>query len=315
LDRKENQLHTKDGQVVAEVVSEGRSRRRNAAPPPSSARTRPAPSKTDDLFQQGDELCSMGMYEQAIHVWTRILFLEKADARVKAAIEGAKRALSERQRELDEQLAIAASLIDRGDLAGASAKVREVLSADPRNSEGHQLVERIAAKKLRTGSSRALAVSEPAANVDIPAARRGLLLRVSRSAAPRESSTAGGSRLKMAAFVLAAILVFASGALYLYLSWESIISDGAFVVEVDSVGGVAQSELADVPGPSELRYYNGTRLFAKGRYREALAELALVEADSPVAEKARGLILRIEERLLRGAAESQALSDDAVEPR
>lgn len=324
LDRKENELNAinrletleTDGQATAEVTSADPSQRLPEAStvgPPAPTGT--APSKTDELYHQGDELYSMGLYEQAIHVWTRILFLDKSHPGAKRAIERATRAVSERQRVLDEELAVASRLIDRGDLVGASTKVRNVLSADPRNSEGHQLVERIAAKKRRVDVGGAPAVAEPAVNQELPAAKRGLLLRVSRSVTPRYSSGAGGSRLKMAAFALGTILVFATGALYLHLNWESIVSDGAFAVGAESIVGSDEPEPAFVPGPSELRYYNGARLFAKGRYREALSELALVEDGTPVAEKARGLILRIEEKLLRGAEEFQAPSDDSVEPR
>ncbi len=255
----------------------------------------------------------MGMYERAIHVWTRILFLEKSDARAKPAIERAKRALSERQRVLDEELAVATSLIERGDLVAATARVYQVLSVDPRNSEGYQLAERIAAKKRRPDSAPPVAVSKQVVNEELPAAKRGLLLRVSRTAAPHYQRGASGSRLKMAGFALGAVLVFASGALYLRLNWESLVSDGAFVAGGLMAAGAAEPDEAYVPGSSELRYYNGARLFAKGRYREALAELALVAGDDPVAEQARGLILRIEERLLRGATESPVLLDDAVE--
>lgn len=106
--------------------------------------------------------------------------------------------------------------------------------------------------------------------------------------------------LKMAGFGLGVVLVFASSALYLHLNWDSIVSDGAFVTgNALAAGGAGPVEVA-VPGASELRYYNGARLYEKGRYREALAELSLVGRDDAVSERARSLILRIEDRLLRG---------------
>ena len=136
------------------------------------------------------------------------------------------------------------------------------------------------------------------------------MLRVSRSRASKRHAPSA-SPLKMAAFVLGAVLVFASGALYLRLNWESIVSDGAFATSSLAPGSSGRLS-APAPGASELRYYNGARLFAKGRYREALSELGLVARDSAVSEQARSLVLRIEERLLRGAPDPQMSPEPAT---
>lgn len=320
LDRKESELR-KDGQATAAVVSDGAASVPGADESPTPSRpagpsgpsSLPGTSRIDALLQQGEGLYSMGMYEHAIHVWTRILFLDKNDARAKQAIDRGKRGLGERQRVVDEELAMAANFIEHGDLVAASSKLQQVLAVDPRNAEGHQLVEQIAVRKRRPAEGTGpLPVSEALGTEGLSPAKRGLLLRVSRKATPQPSG-ASGSRVKMAGFALAAILVFASGALYLYLNWGILVSDGAFGAG-DGLAAVALGpEVTHVPSTSELRYYNGERLFAKGRYREALAELARVGSDSPVVEQARGLTLRIEERLLRGATEAEARSDD-VEP-
>jgi hypothetical protein len=291
LDRKRKELG-KDSKRSAEAISSGG----------PQGDIGPA----DELFRQGEDLCRRGLYEEAIHVWTRILFLERADTRAKGAIEGAKRAVSERQRELDVELAVAEELLASGDIDGAASGVDHILSRDPRHAEGHQLAERIAARQRRPdvtpANVGAVAVHEND-NVDesLPLSKRGLRLRVSHEASPRLTP----SSLKMGGFALGVILVFASGALYLHLNWESIVSDGAFVTVTGVTGaalapGGAGPVDAVVPGASELRYYNGARLFAKGRYREALAELSLVGRDDAVSERARSLILRIEDRLLRG---------------
>ena len=304
MDRKERELG-KDGKATAEVVSSG------VFAPADAESIEP---KNDALFRQGEELFALGMYPEAIHVWTRILFLERGDTRAKSAIERAKRAVSERQRELDVELAAAATILDGGDLDRAAARVRHVLSLDPRHAEGHQLAERIAVRKRRNDGVRnttpAFAPSFDEATTSVPASKRGLLLRVSRTASPALRSGASSSPLKMAGFALAVILVFASGALYLHLNWEFIVSDGAFVTGSPFGLGGADPVHASVPGASELHYYNGARLYAKGRYRQALAELSLVGRDEVVFERARGLILRIEERLLRGG--ELADSDQAL---
>lgn len=309
LDRKRKELGT-DGKATAEAVSPG-------VPQPDVSPER-KPPKTDELFRQGEDLCKRGMYEQAIHVWTRMLFLERGDTRAKGAIERAKRAVAEHQRELDVELAVAEELLDSGDIEAAASGVRHILSLDPRHAEGHQLEERIAARKRRIDVTPTNAVAVAVAgdvdgeDVDESLARskRGLLLRVSRKASPTHRPPGNlsppklaGHRmvsLKMAGFGLGVVLVFASSALYLHLNWDSIVSDGAFVTGNALAAGGAGPVEAAVPGASELRYYNGARLYEKGRYREALAELSLVGRDDAVSERARSLILRIEDRLLRG---------------
>jgi len=326
LDRKKRELG-KDGKATAEVVS----------PPAFSECPDKTVVKTEELFRQGEDLYSLGMYQQAIHVWTRILFLERGDARAKTAIERAKRAVAERQRELDVELTAAAEALDGGDIEGAAGRVRQVLSIDPRHPEGHQLAETIASRKRRDETARTTGLSHAAQKVQksprVPEAvdvldpsetlrspRRGLLLRVSHGSPPTLGPRADASSLniglQMAGFVLAAILVFASGALYLHLNWESIVSDGAFANGANGVSGSAfglggvSPVAASAPSASELHYYNGVRLYAKGRYRQALGELGLVARDAAVFDRARSLILRIEERLLRGGE----LSDSSDEP-
>lgn len=114
----------------------------------------------------------------------------------------------------------------------------------------------------------------------------------------------------MAAFLLAALVLFAASAFFLRWNWDSIVSDGAFGRPPDAAKAVLPAPpAAAVPDLSELRYYNGERLFAQGRYREALAELHRVDRGSRVASEARGLVLRIEDRLLRDPA------GDSVETR
>ena len=260
-------------------------------------------------MRRGKELFAVGMFSQAIHVWTRILFLERGHVEARQAIERGKKAVAEQHRLLDMELAAASDLLERGEREQAAAKVKSVLSLDPRNHEGHQLAGRIHAAARRSEAGRRSETSLGTASAAVPAreptpsTKRGLLLRVSHSSPRRDARMAHASPLKMASFVLAAILVFASGALYLHLNWDSIVSDGAFRANETLSRTVSERAAVPLPVTSELYYFNGARLFAKGRYRDALDELSLVERDSVVAERARGLILRIEERLLRDVSE------------
>jgi hypothetical protein len=106
----------------------------------------------------------------------------------------------------------------------------------------------------------------------------------------------------MAAFLFCAFCLLALGGFYIHLNWDSLVGDSAFAPSPrDDVHELGGRDIPPLPTLSELHYFNGARLFAKGRYREALAELERVGRQSSVAEEARSLVLRIEERLLRDA--------------
>ena len=271
-----------------------------------------APPKSFDLLRQGDDLYSRGLYYQAIHVWTRILFLDRGNPEARLRIDNAKGAVAELQRRLDAEIAEAKGLFDAGKIEGARVRVRSVLAADGSHGEAVQLAAAIEALDRRnevpSPVSRevdALAVESPTPKgVVFPATpAQGVVFKVpkrSRPASHRVGPTAT-SRFKMAAFLLGALLLFAVSAFYLSENWEAIVSDGAFGRPAGLETAVLPDRLAaSVPDLSQLHYYNGERLVAQGRYREALAELRRVDRDSTVMVEARSLILRIEDRLLRG---------------
>lgn len=256
--------------------------------------------RADELFRQGEEHFSAGRFQRAVHVWTRILFVDRGNSRVREAIEKAKRVIAERQRRLDLECADAARLFEGGDVEGARNLARAVLATDPRHVEASHLEERIAALERR---SEPAPESSTGSQVDAGASK-GIVLRVPKGDRSRSGAdAAAASRMKMFAFLAAALLVFAASALYLYQNWDGIVSDGAFRHPAASAATAASEPAEPVPDLAELRYYNGSRLFEQGRYREALAELSRIDRGSPVTAAARSLILRIEERLLRSAPE------------
>ncbi len=282
------------------------------------------PPKSFDLLRQGDDLHARGLYHQAIHVWTRILFLDRGNPQARLRIDKAKEAVAELQRRLDAEIAEARALFDGGEIEESRERVRSVLAADASHGDAVQLAASIEAVDRRNelpreppAGTRPSPEPKPAPAPDVvfaPTPTQGVVIRVPKG--PRLSSHRAGSaatsRVQMAAFLLGALLLFAVSAFYLSENWEAIVSDGAF----GSPAGLAPAVLPDrlaatAPDLSQLRYYNGQRLFAQGRYREALAELRRVDRDSTVVAEARSLILRIEDRLLRGASGAEPAIDAA----
>ena len=82
-------------------------------------------ARVEQLLLQGLDYYFAGAYESAIHVWTRVLFLDRGHDRARAYIERARGAQAERQRESEELLHRGMAAFDRGETTSA----RSLLSA------------------------------------------------------------------------------------------------------------------------------------------------------------------------------------------
>lgn len=258
-------------------------------------------TKIHALLRQGDALLRGGRYQQAIHVWTRILFLDRRNRVAREAIEKAKRLLAERQRELDVMVLDAARCLRDGERRAAKRLLGQVLLVDPRHTEGRSLSERLETMERRgDGPSRSMG-GEPDPETSPRRRRR------THSVRARAERSDAASPLKMASFLFCALCLLALGGLYLHLNWDVLVDDRAFAsTEQAGWSGTGERDGPDLPSLSELHYYNGVRLFSKGQYRQALSELRRVGRQSGVFEEARGLVLRIEQRLLRDATTAEA---------
>src|SRR5436190_11963276 len=75
-------------------------------------------ARIEQLLLAGLDQYFAGQYDQAINVWTRVLFFDRGHARARAYIDRARRAQAERQRESEE-------LLHTGTLAYRSGDVKE----------------------------------------------------------------------------------------------------------------------------------------------------------------------------------------------
>jgi tetratricopeptide (TPR) repeat protein len=269
-------------------------------------------SKIEELLRQGEELLRAGRYQQAIHVWTRILFLDRGNPTARDAIDTAKRALAERQRKLDVMVLDAAGELPDGDRRRARRILARVLAADPRHTEGRSLWEKLEAMDLRGDAHSRPLTTDPNGEPSAPLRKKTKRNKTVR----RRRSNAAASPLKMAAFLFCALCLLVLGGTYLHLNWDILLSDDPFATSrPGGAEALDEQEVVPIPSTDELRYYNGARLFAKGRYREALVELARVDRKSSVFETARGLMLRIEDRLLRDSINSESVRTESPSSR
>ena len=76
-------------------------------------------ARVEQLLLTGLDHYFAGRYERAIHVWTRVLFLERGHPRACAYIDRARSALAERQRESEELLHRGTAAFDGGEVTNA----------------------------------------------------------------------------------------------------------------------------------------------------------------------------------------------------
>lgn len=82
-------------------------------------------ARVEQLLLAGLDHYFAGNYDQAVHVWTRVLFLDRGHARARAYIERARSALAERQRESEELLHRGTTAFEHGQVDAA----RQLLTA------------------------------------------------------------------------------------------------------------------------------------------------------------------------------------------
>ena len=85
--------------------------------------------RIESLLVEGLDRYFVSRYEEAVHIWTRVLFLDRSHPRAKAYIDRARTALAERQRRSDELLHASQSLLDQGKTDDARQLLTEAVAA------------------------------------------------------------------------------------------------------------------------------------------------------------------------------------------
>lgn len=125
----------------------------------------------EDLLVSGLDRYFAGRHEDAIHIWTRVLFIDRGHMRARAYIERARLALAERQREHEILLQDGVDALGRGDTGAA----REMLARSLRDAgpDDRALAALARLDRLHHASRAPLA---PQASAPVPrrTARRGM---------------------------------------------------------------------------------------------------------------------------------------------
>ena len=244
--------------------------------------------KIEQLLLAGLDHYFNAQYEQALDVWTRVLFLDRGDARARAYIERARAALGERQRKADELVHTGVAAFNRGDVGEARELLTSALERGGQHDEALVLLDRLSRLEASGGS----ADEQGAGSLPIRRRRGAAAPRVGRAPARAVS-------------IWPIVLLLGVVAGGVYGSWDRLEA----VLRSDRVqprGAVVPSweEPLPVPAASESALSRARALFEEGQLREALRALnGVTPGDS----------LRSEADLLRSAVQ-RALLAGSVEP-
>ncbi|NQW05180.1 MAG: hypothetical protein HQ485_14325 [Acidobacteria bacterium] len=239
-------------------------------------------SRVDDLLVEGLDRYFLGQHEEAIHIWTRVLFLDRHHASARAYIDRARSAVSERQRRAEEALHQVAALLTQGRASEARTRLLEatrVLGEDERTAALRMKVERLE----RAGG-------------DGP--------RIRAAVEPRRAAWWHwlAERLTVRTWLVAAVLIVAAVTLTSRAIWTSVDGRTSPVAPAQA----ATAAVVPVLTSADVALVRARTLYTRGRLSEALAALDVlghVGAEQPGRVAADKLRVEIQRLLLSAAGE------------
>jgi tetratricopeptide (TPR) repeat protein len=237
-------------------------------------------SRAETLLVEGLDRYFAGQYEDAIHVWTRVLFLDRSHPRARAYIDRARTALAERHRRADEMLHVTSELLAQGQTERARVLLSQAEAAsgdDQHTAALRAQLDRVERARLDAGS-----LPRTAATVEAMTVRSRHRWSVTRALA--------------GALAVAAVAVLAVAGVLLLQAWFA-----------------GSTPLPDLGRPAALPVLSSTEvalvrartLYARGRLAEALLALDRVQTQDARRSEADKLRIEIQQVLLatrRGSA-------------
>jgi hypothetical protein len=234
-------------------------------------------ARTEALLVEGLDRYFSGRYEDAIHLWTRVLFLDRSHARARAYIDRARTALAERQRKTDELLQRAGDRLSAGRADEARALLGEAVAVGADEERAGEL--RIRLERLERASRGVASGARPVAVVDA--------VPIQATAPRRRTVVLAG----LAGTIAAGILV----SMVLDPALRERLGFGRDARHLAAVGATAP---VPVLSAAEVALIRARTLYARGRLAEALQALGRVGADSAQREDADKLRVEIQQTLL-----------------
>lgn len=251
-------------------------------------------SRTEALLVEGLDQYFAGRYDDAIHIWTRVLFLDRSHARARAYIDRARTTLAERHRQSEELLQESHDLLEQGRTDAARHLLAEAVATGGEDEKASALrvklerlerLERLDGPLKRRASDR----SKPGAG---PLASWGWT---------RRSPALAWVAAAAAASVLGAALISNPAV----ADWLGLKSSNEQLVAT-----VVTSKWPAALSSSDVALLRARNLYTRGRLAEALQALDRVDAASPARLAADALRTEIQQMLLAGGLERFAPKAD-----
>jgi tetratricopeptide (TPR) repeat protein len=259
----------------------------------------------EQLLLAGLDQYFSGDYEQAIHLWTRVFFLDRGHARARAYIERARGALAERQREAEAE-AQALGLDEGSSVIATSTHVMPVsarTAGEPATARA-LVPRRLSRRDLLLGSSEVMI--EDGIELEGSELTHSAALRSDPKDARGE--TPAGSRLLTHIVLVTLATVLLCGAAYLVVDRDRLATWWRMSSDPGTTAPILTAEPLPVPRASEQAFARARTLFERGRLHEAMQALTSIRTDDPLRRDADLLLADIERALLESAGVSLAPS-------
>lgn len=244
-------------------------------------------ARVEELLLSGLDQYFDGHHDQAINIWTRVLFLDRGHARARAYIERARSAVSERQREGEELIHAGATAFQQGDGDAARRLIASALERGAPSEDAFALLGRLDRVEA-AGVQQESRAGRPG-----PRPPRDEVSRTgwSEQGRTRLAWVAIGVVLGVAGVAVALTLLWTRGDLWLPLHTGTA---PAVVVEGDR-------ERLPVPAAADVWIARARTLFEKGRLRESLAALDEIQQGDRLRPAADELRATVQRRILESA--------------
>ena len=251
-------------------------------------------ARIENLLVTGLDHYFAGEFEEAINLWTRVLFLDRSHDRARAYIDRARSAQAEQQRISEALVHEGLEAFDRGEVARARALLSDALDQGASHDVALGVLGRI--DRLDAGT-------RPAAPAT-PSLRK-------RAVRKPPSADANAGRITIAMWWITAAAIVIVGAIAFVL----VAPNGLAWFPVQATTGapaalVTPPSPLPLPSPTETYVVRARSLFASGKLRDALRALDRVPVGDVLRPDAERLRADIQRELLAvaGAEATSAAS-------
>jgi tetratricopeptide (TPR) repeat protein len=241
----------------------------------------------DALVDDGLDRYFAGRYEDAIHLWTRVLFLDRSHARARAYIERARTALAEIQRRSDELLQASRELLEQGETEAARRLLTEAVERSGDDVQASTLLVRLERVERVRALTGPFVTPEPAAS----------------------THSGGGRRIGPVMIGVFAGVIVAIGLTAFLIQWSNSTLETSRVdaTAAPQPGGIIPAPVRlPVLSSSEVALVRARTAAEHGRLSEALVSLDRVPSDSPDRPIADQLRIEYQQLLMASARSSSS---------